>query len=257
MSSALEVKNLIKRYGNVVAVNGVSFSVPAGEFFGFLGPNGAGKTSTIHSITGIANFQGGEIKVFGHDVVENYREARKKIGLSPQEFNVDIFRTVRQILEFVGGYFGLRGKDCAARTQYLFELLGLEPYADKPFRQLSGGFKRRVMLARALMHDPELLILDEPTSGVDVELRHDLWRILTELNKNGKTIFLTTHYLEEAERLCDRIAIIFNGKIVMLESKAELIKDGKTIEDHYLQYAAEERNGRAGAVGMPSTLLRQ
>lgn len=242
---ALEVKNLVKRYGDVVAVDDVSFSVPAGEFFGFLGPNGAGKTSTIHSVTGIASFQQGEIKVFRHDVVDDYREARRKIGLSPQEFNVDIFRTVRQTLNFVGGYFGMRSKDCEARAQYLFELLGLEPYADKPFRQLSGGFKRRVMLARALMHDPDLLILDEPTSGVDVELRHDLWRILTDLNKSGKTIFLTTHYLEEAERLCDRIAIIFGGKIVMLESKEELIKDGKSIEDHYLRVAAEERNGTA------------
>jgi ABC-2 type transport system ATP-binding protein len=242
-SYALEVKNLVKRYGNTVAINGISFSVAKGEFFGFLGPNGAGKTSTIHAITGIGNFQEGEIKVFGRDAARDYREARGYIGLSPQEFNIDIFRTVRQILDFVGGYFGMRRKEREERAKYLFGLLGLKPHADKSFRTLSGGFKRRVMLARARMHDPELLILDEPTSGVDVELRHDLWRILTQLNKNGKTIFLTTHYLEEAERLCDRIAIIFNGKIVMLESKAELIKDGKTIEEHYLRVAAEERNG--------------
>lgn len=251
METALEVKNLVKRYpaaggagGEKLAVGGISFEVKKGEFFGFLGPNGAGKTSTIHSITGIANFQGGEIKVFGHDVVRDYREARKKIGLSPQEFNVDMFSTPRNILDFVGGYFGMRKPEREKRIQEIFEMLGLEPYADTPFRALSGGFKRRVMLARAMVHDPELLILDEPTAGVDVELRHDLWRILTDLNKKGKTIFLTTHYLEEAQRLCSRCGIIFNGKLVLLESKEELIKEGKSIEDHYLHFAELERNGQ-------------
>lgn len=234
---------MVKRYGEKVAVNDISFSMQPGEFFGFLGPNGAGKTSTIHSITGIAAFQGGEIRVFGHDVVRDYEEARRKIGLSPQEFNADFFRTVRLTLDFAGGYFGMRKAEREERMEYLFSELGLAPYKNTQFRALSGGFKRRLMLARAMMHDPEILILDEPTAGVDVELRRDLWRILTELNQKGKTIFLTTHYLEEAQRLCDRIGIIFNGKIVALESKAELIKDGKSVEDHYLHYAELERNG--------------
>ena len=252
MNIAIEVKNLVKKYpstkfgaspGEKVAVDDISFSVKKGEFFGFLGPNGAGKTSTINSITGIGKFDSGEIKVFGNDVVKDYREARKKIGLSPQEFNIDIFSPPRRTLDFVGGYFGMRKQERIARMDYLFDLLGLASEAEKPFRALSGGFKRRVMLARAMMHDPEILILDEPTAGVDVELRHDLWRILADLNKNGKTIFLTTHYLEEAQRLCERIGIIFNGKIVALESKTELIKDGKSVEDHYLHYSKINHNG--------------
>ncbi|MBI2023951.1 ABC transporter ATP-binding protein [Candidatus Giovannonibacteria bacterium] len=243
MPPALEVKNLVKKYSNKTAVDNISFSVKRGEFFGFLGPNGAGKTSTISMITGTAKITSGEIKVFGHDVVASYREARKKIGISPQEFNVDIFACPRDILYFVAGYFGIPKKERLDRIDVVINELGLKDYADKKFQHLSGGYKRRVMLARAMIHDPDLLILDEPTSGVDVELRHDLWRILTDLNKKGKTIFLTTHYLEEAQRLCDRIGIIFNGKIVSLESKDELIKDGKSIEDHYLAQVSGQRNG--------------
>ena len=238
---ALEINNLVKRYGNVTAINDLSFHVKAGEFFGFLGPNGAGKTSTISSITGTAKFDSGTIRVFGLDVVKNYREARRKIGLSPQEFNVDMFATPRQTLDYVGGYFGMSSAERKDRIEYLFNTLGLMGYGDRAFRALSGGYKRRVVLARAMMHDPDLLILDEPTAGVDVELRHDLWRILTELNKQGKTILLTTHYLEEAQRLCDRIGIIFGGKLVALESKEELVKDGKSIEDHYLSYVGAGR----------------
>lgn len=241
--NALEIKNLVKKYGQKTAVDGISFDVEQGEFFGFLGPNGAGKTTTINSITGIGKIDSGEIRVFGLDVVQDYREARRKIGLSPQEFNADFFRTVYQTLDFTGGYFGMRKSEREERMEYLFSELGLAPYKNTQFRALSGGFKRRLVLARAMMHNPEILILDEPTAGADVELRHDLWRILTELNKKGKTIFLTTHYLEEAQRLCSRCGIIFNGKLVLLESKEELIKDGKTIEDHYLHYAELERNG--------------
>jgi len=242
MDFALSIKNLVKKYGDETAVNNISFEIKKGEFFGFLGPNGAGKTSTINSITGIGKFDAGEIKVFGHDVVKNYREARKKIGLSPQEFNMDIFSTPLDILYYVGGYFGMPRKERQERIDYLFSILGLEEYRHKRFMALSGGFKRRVMLARAMMHDPEILILDEPTAGVDVELRHELWKILEDLNKNGKTIFLTTHYLEEAQKLCQRIGIIFGGKLVALESKNELIKDGKSVEDHYLHYADLNKN---------------
>ncbi|MBI2610248.1 ABC transporter ATP-binding protein [Candidatus Giovannonibacteria bacterium] len=243
MDHALEINNLVKKYGDKVAVDGISFSINRGEFFGFLGPNGAGKTTTINSITGIGKFDSGGIKVFGLDVVKDYREARKKIGLSPQEFNIDIFAPPRRVLDFVGGYFGMPKELRKKRSEEVIRDLGLEKFVDTPFRALSGGYKRRVMLARAMIHDPELLILDEPTSGVDVELRHELWRILTDLNKKGKTIFLTTHYLEEAQRLCGRIGIIFNGKLVALESKEELIKDGKSIEDHYLHYAELQKNG--------------
>ncbi len=249
---ALEINNLVKRYGSVTAINDLSFHVKAGEFFGFLGPNGAGKTSTISSITGTAKIDSGTIKVFGLDVVENYREARRKIGLSPQEFNIDFFATPRQTLDYVGGYFGMPKDKRHKRIEHVSDMLGLTDYMDKPFRALSGGYKRRVALARAMVHDPDLLILDEPTAGVDVELRHDLWRILAELNKQGKTIFLTTHYLEEAQRLCERIGIIFGGKLVALESKEELIKDGKSIEDHYLSYIGAER-GREPVNGIKNS----
>ncbi len=251
MENALEVKNLVKKYPakagmpEKVAVDNISFIVKKGEFFGFLGANGAGKTSTISCITGTGVIQSGEIKVFGLDVVNDYREARRKVGISPQEFNIDIFAKPRDILYYVAGYFGIPKKERLERIDYVFHEFGLEKYADTKFMALSGGYKKRVMLARAMVHDPDLIILDEPTSGVDVELRHDLWRILTELNKAGKTIFLTTHYLEEAERLCERIGIIFGGKIVALESKAELIKDGKSIEDHYLHYAGMQKNGES------------
>jgi len=235
---ALEIQNFEKSYHGTLAVKGISFTVSQGEFFGFLGPNGAGKTSTINAITGIGNFQHGHIQVFGHDVLTDYREARRYVGLCPQEFNIDNFSTVVDILDFVGGYFGMRKNDRRERTMYLMDLLGLTAYQKKQFRELSGGYKRRVMIARALMHDPQLLILDEPTAGVDVELRHELWALLERLNKEGKTIILTTHYLEEAQKLCKRIGIIFGGKIVALESKDTLIKDGQSIEDHYLRYTA-------------------
>lgn len=240
-TNALEINHLVKKYGQNTAVNDLSFLVKEGEFFGFLGPNGAGKTTTISAITGTAKIDSGEIKVFGLDVETDYREARKKIGLSPQEFNIDSFASAYQTLDYIGGYFGLPKTKRKERIRYVSNILGLIGHIDKPFRTLSGGYKRRVMLARAIIHDPDLLILDEPTAGVDVELRHDLWGILTDLNKQGKTILLTTHYLEEAQKLCERIGIIFGGKLVALESKEELIKDGKSIEDHYLSYVGAKR----------------
>lgn len=240
MPNALEVKNLVKKYNTKIAVDNISFEIKKGEFFGFLGPNGAGKTSTISCITGTSRITSGEIKVMGHDVVSDYREARRSIGISPQEYNVDIFAKPKDILYFVAGYFGLTKTERLKRIDVVIKDLGLENYVDKKFMELSGGYKRRVMLARAMVHDPDLLILDEPTAGVDVELRHDLWRILTDLNKRGKTILLTTHYLEEAQRLCDRIGIISGGKIVSLESKEDLIRDGGTIEEHYLKQVAQK-----------------
>lgn len=241
MEKALNIEHLVKVYGNkTVAVDNISFDIDKGSFFGFLGPNGAGKSTTIHCITGIARITSGTIKVFGIDVVKEYREARKKIGLSPQEFNVDIFSTTWKILDYVGGYYGLSRAKRHARIKTLLKQFELEKYADKQFQHLSGGFKRRVMLARALVHDPELIILDEPTAGVDVELRHNLWRYLRELNESGKTIILTSHYLEEVEMLCNDIAIINNGKIVAYGDKNHFTKDGNKLEDTYLKITKGE-----------------
>jgi len=231
---ALEITNLYKSYDKNVAVDRISFDVPKGEFFGFLGPNGAGKTTTIKCITGIAAFQSGTIKVFDSDVVKQYREARKKIGLAPQEFNIDFFAKPRDILWYVAGYYSIPRSERKKRVNDVLDRFELGPHADKPFQALSGGLKRRVILARAMIHDPDLLILDEPTAGVDVELRHELWRHLRELNAAGKTIMLTSHYLEEVEMLCNRIAIINGGKIVAIGDKSEFVSGGKKLEQTYL-----------------------
>lgn len=238
MDKALDIQNLKKVYrSGTVAVDDLSFSINRGEFFGFLGPNGAGKTTTINCITGVAMFREGTIKVFDIDVVKEYREARKKIGLSPQEFNVDIFANARQILSWVGGFYGMRKKEKEDRIEFLIDKFELEKHADKKFMSLSGGLKRRVMLARAMIHDPDLLILDEPTAGVDVELRHSLWKYLKEINEEGKTILLTSHYLEEVEMLCNRIAMIHNGELIRIGSKEEFIEEGSTLEKTYLNLA--------------------
>ncbi len=233
--SALEIAHVSKSYGTTRVLNDISLTVNKGEFFGFLGPNGAGKSTTIHLTTGIARMQEGTIKIFGHDVVADYREARRQVGLSPQEFNVDIFEKVRNLLDFVAGYYGVRKAMRRERVDYLLERFDLTAYAEKEFRTLSGGLKRRVLLARAMVHDPELLILDEPTAGVDVELRHELWKYLRELNELGKTIVLTSHYLEEVELLCSRIAIINGGRIVEVGDKSAFVSGGKTLEHRYLE----------------------
>jgi ABC-2 type transport system ATP-binding protein len=234
MTPALSVSHLKKVYrSGTVAVEDISLSIPEGDFFGFLGPNGAGKSTTIHCVTGIANPTAGEIKVFGIDAVKNYREARRLIGLSPQEFNVDTFARPYNIIDWMGGYFGLSASERKARTEMLLKKFGLEVHARKEFRELSGGLKRRVILCRALVHDPKLIILDEPTAGVDVELRHDLWRYLQELNAEGKTILLTSHYLEEVERLCRTIAIVARGRIALAGTKDELVRGGG-LENAYL-----------------------
>jgi ABC-2 type transport system ATP-binding protein len=238
---AVEIKNFTKKYGNNTAVDNISLDIKKGEFFGFLGPNGAGKTSTISCITGTSRFKEGSIKVFGLDVQKDYREARKEIGISAQEFNVDIFGKVKNILWFSGGFFGMSKADRKKRIDEVIKIFELEDHQEKAFRALSGGLKRRVMLARAMMHDPELLILDEPTAGVDVELRHELWKYLKRINKEGKTILFTSHYLEEVEYLCDRIAIINNGKIVAMGDKSEFTKNGNTLEKTYLEITKKEK----------------
>jgi len=233
---ALEIQNFSKIYpGGTKAVDNISLDIKQGDFFGLLGPNGAGKTSTIHAITGIAKITSGSIKVFGLDVVADYKEARKKIGLSPQEFNVDIFAKVHQIIDYMGGYYGMTAKERKERVDELLEQFRLTEHKDKQFQHLSGGLRRRTILARALVHDPELLILDEPTAGVDVELRHELWEDLKNLNERGKTIILTSHYLEEVELLCKRIAIINRGIIAAEGDREEFVKDGDRLEQTYLK----------------------
>jgi ABC-2 type transport system ATP-binding protein len=233
---ALKITDLRKVYrrGNV-AVEKLSLTVPEGEFFGFLGPNGAGKSTTIHCVTGIANPTSGTIEVFGLDAVKNYREARRLVGLCPQEFNVDPFARPGDIVDWAGGYFGMTRAQRKSRVSYLMERFELTPHLKKSFRELSGGLKRRVVLARALVHDPRLIILDEPTAGVDVELRRVLWNYLTEINqKDGRTIVLTSHYLEEVERLCRHIAIVDKGRIVREGSKDELAATPGSLERAYL-----------------------
>ena len=238
---ALEIKGLVKSYDGRVAVDSISLSIERGEFFGFLGPNGAGKTTTIHCITGVANYDKGDVSVFGFDVTKQYREARRMIGIAPQEFNIDFFSPVAKTLDFIGGYYGMPRRLRAARVEELMVQFGLEAHADKQFRHLSGGLKRRVMIARALVHDPEFLILDEPTAGADVQLRHDLWRYLMEINAAGKTILLTSHYIEEVEKLCGRIAIINDGHIIVTGDKEDFLKDGDNLEDFYLKTTGSER----------------
>lgn len=232
---ALSIKNFSKRYGNFTAVDNLNLDIDEGEFFGFLGPNGAGKTTTISCVTGIGVISEGTISVHGKDVVKDYREARKMIGVCPQEFNVDIFAPVKKILWYNGGYYGMTSIDRNKKIAELLKVFDLEAHGDKPFRALSGGLKRRLMLARAMMHDPKVLILDEPTAGVDVELRHELWRYLRLINEQGRTIVFTSHYLEEVEALCRRIGIINGGKLAALGKKDELVKNGATLEQVYLE----------------------
>ena len=247
MTPALEIHNLRKVYRRgTLAVDGLSMTIVPGDFFGFLGPNGAGKSTTIHCVTGIATPTSGTIKIFGVDAVKDYREARRLIGLSPQEFNVDPFATPRQIIEWMGGYFGMASAERKRNADALLERFDLTEHQKKAFRELSGGLKRRVILARALIHNPKLLILDEPTAGVDVELRRDLWRYLQELNRDGTTILLTSHYLEEVERLCRTIAIISKGNIVRNGPKAEFLT-GEGLEHAYLTATGAEPDHIAGA----------
>lgn len=233
---ALEINNLTKRYRKgTLAVDGLSLIVPKGSFFALLGPNGAGKTSTISCIVGTGKITEGSIKVFGIDVEKEYRSARGKVGIAPQEFNVDLFMKIEDNLDFVAGFYGMPKTERKQRVEALLKRYELTAHRDKPFRALSGGLKRRFMLARAMVHDPDLIILDEPTAGVDVELRHSLWNFFKELNTEGKTIILTSHYLEEVEMLADTIAIINKGKIIAQGDKSEFMKEGDRLEKKYLE----------------------
>ena len=221
---ALKIKNLRKTYKNgVEAVRGIDLEVDEGDFFGLLGPNGAGKTTTIGIITGLVNKTSGKVTVFGIDIDENFDEAKRFIGIVPQEMNFNIFEKVLDIVVDQAGYYGIPKRIAKGRAEKYLKQLGLWDKRDVPSRTLSGGMKRRLMIARGLVHEPKLLILDEPTAGVDVELRRDMWKFLEELSKDGITIILTTHYLEEAEQLCSNIAIINNGIIIENTSKKGLL----------------------------------
>jgi ABC-2 type transport system ATP-binding protein len=245
---ALEITDLVKRYETgTEALRGVSLDIQAGEFFGLLGPNGAGKSTLIHCATGLARPTAGEIRVFGHDAINDYEQARMAVGLAAQELNLDWFLTVEETLDYHAGYFGMPRKDRRERSDELLGAFSLGDKKDERVRTLSGGMKRRLVLARALMHRPQLLILDEPTAGVDVELRLELWQYVQRINAEGTTILLTTHYLEEAEQLCDRIAFINGGDIVARGTSEELAEEfGVTsLEDSYLELVGRKELSRA------------
>ena len=222
---AIDIKGLTKSYGELKALNGVNISIKKGEFFGLLGPNGAGKTTTINILTGLVFKESGFTKVFGKDTIKDFRYTRSKIGIAAQEFSVDWFFPIEKLLFFQAGYYGIKPKDAKPLVDSLLNRLGLSSKRNSRLRQLSGGMKRRFQIAKALVHDPEILILDEPTAGVDVELRRDLWKYLQDLHSRGKTILLTTHYIEEAELLCENVAIIDNGKILKMGAPKELTRE--------------------------------
>ena len=242
---AISIKNLQKSYNGKAAVKGISIDIEKGEFFGLLGPNGAGKTTTIGILTGLINKTEGDVKILGYDLEKDYRIIRKSIGLVPQEFNFDPFFSLYDLLVYQAGYFGIASKEAKIKAESLLREFDLWDSRKLTMRQISGGMKRRLLIAKALIHDPEILILDEPTAGVDVELRKKLWQMLQDLNNKGKTIILTTHYLEEAEALCKRIAIIDNGEIIEIDTKKNLmnkfrqdeiiIQLKKTVHDRLLE----------------------
>ena len=220
--AAIKITNVEKRYQSLQALGGVSLAIEEGEFFGLLGPNGAGKTTLISIIAGLTRADAGSVTVLGHDVATDFRAARQQLGVVPQELVFDPFFTVRETLRLQSGYFGLSDND-----KWIDEVMGhldLTDKADVNMRALSGGMKRRVLVAQALVHKPPVIVLDEPTAGVDVELRHTLWKFIKRLNREGHTVVLTTHYLEEAEALCNRIAMLKSGKVVALDSTSNLIK---------------------------------
>jgi len=252
-AAALRIRDLVKRYPTgTEALRGVSLDVAAGELFGLLGPNGAGKSTLIHCTTGLAVPTSGGIEVFGHDAINHAGAARTAVGLAPQEPNLDWFLTVEETLDYHGGYFGMPRGERRERAEELLETFSLTEKRGERTRFLSGGMKRRLILARALMHRPRLLILDEPTAGVDVELRLELWHYVQRVREQGTTILLTTHYLEEAEQLCDRIAFIAAGRIVAEGTSAQLAGQFGVggLEDAYLEIVGRKELSRAKAMRM-------
>jgi ABC-2 type transport system ATP-binding protein len=246
---ALSIRGLTKCYDDgTLALDALDLDVPAGEFFGLLGPNGAGKTTLIGAITNLVRITSGEVRVFGHPAES--MEARRMVGVSEQEPNLDRFLTVREALLYHGGYFGMQRAEAARRAEEMIDVFDLRAKADVRAPKLSGGMRRRLLLARALLHEPRVVILDEPTAGVDVELRQELWRYIRRLHSQGTTIVLTTHYMEEAEALCEDIALITGGRIVA-RGTADDLKDRfgvATLEDVYLRTVARRLEREAAAL---------
>ena len=233
MKLAIEIKNLYKKYNkNFLALNNINLNIMQGDFFSLLGPNGAGKTTLISILTNLLKNDNGTIKIFGKNI--NCSESKKIIGLVPQEINLNIFETAEQIVITQAGYYGISRKIAKERSDFYFNKLNLWNKKNIPPRFLSGGTKRRVMIIRALLHNPKILILDEPTAGVDIESRMRMWNFLKKLNENKTTIILTTHYLEEAEKLCNKIAIINNGKIIKDDSMKNILSSLN--EENFLFY---------------------
>ena len=255
-TDAVEVRGIARRFGDVQALAGVDLTVAQGEFFGLLGPNGAGKTTLISILAGLTRADRGTARILGHDVVADYRHARRVLGVVPQELVFDPFFTVRETLRIQSGYFGLRHND--AWIDELLHHLDLTGKADANMRALSGGMKRRVLVGQALVHKPPVIVLDEPTAGVDVELRQSLWSFIRKLNRDGHTIILTTHYLEEAEALCGRIAMMKAGRIVALDTTQHLLSRfaGLTVRVSSDRLPAEwlprlhQREGRVHYLGL-------
>src|SRR6266508_6151550 len=241
-ASALSITGLEKRYDDgTLALDGLDLKVPAGEFFGLLGPNGAGKTTLINAVCNLIRVTGGEVSVFGRPATS--LEARRMVGLAEQDPNLDRCLTVREALLYHGGYYGLTRRRSAERAEEMIDVFDLRAKADVRAPKLSGGMRRRLLLARALLHEPRLVILDEPTAGVDLELRHELWRYIRRLHERGTTILLTTHYLEEAEALCEEIALIGGGRIMARDTADGLKRrfDAATLEDVYMKTVAAGR----------------
>ncbi|MEC4169041.1 ABC transporter ATP-binding protein [Pseudomonas sp. MS-1(2024)] len=254
MSSALSIRQLTKTYGNgFQALSGIDLDVAEGDFFALLGPNGAGKSTTIGILSTLVNKTSGTVNIFGHDLDRNPAALKRSIGVVPQEFNFNQFEKTFDIVVTQAGYYGTPAKIAKERAEKYLTQLGLWDKRDTPSRSLSGGMKRRLMIARALVHEPRLLILDEPTAGVDIELRRSMWSFLTELNEQGTTIILTTHYLEEAEQLCRNIGIIDHGTIVENTSMRQLL--GQLHVETFLLDLKHPLQAAPKLIGYPSQLL--
>ncbi len=244
MELALEIVNLNKAYGDLQAVNDVTISIEKGKIFGLLGPNGAGKSTVINIITGVSRRDSGKVDVFSRDVTTDYKFTRSSIGVVPQETISDGYFSVMDIMKFQSGFFGI--KDNEKRIIEILTRLYMLDYVEKRVEHLSGGMKRRLLIAKALVHEPDLLILDEPTAGVDVQLRHILWDYVRELNEKGTSVLLTTHYIEEASNLCNKVGIMDHGKLVALDTVEGLLEvnKGKDLEDVFLKLTGEDINAQ-------------
>ncbi|MBD3655685.1 MULTISPECIES: ABC transporter ATP-binding protein [Marinobacter] len=252
MSNALEIAGLTKTYGDgFQALKGIDLTVREGDFFALLGPNGAGKSTTLGIVCSLVNKSAGTVKVFGHDIDTDLSAAKVNLGVVPQEFNFNQFEKVFDIVTTQAGYYGIPLRQARVSAEKYLRKLGLWDKRDTPARMLSGGMKRRLMIARALVHEPRLLILDEPTAGVDIELRRSMWAFLEEINREGTTIILTTHYLEEAEALCRNIAIIDHGLILRNTSKRELLQ-----QLHVETFVLDTAEPLEGAPGLDGFVTR-